>query len=83
MLVLGYLVVGGIEIHPASLGQENGKPGVGVIGALPFLLTRQRQRLQIAADVTGGQTQAAQARDREVGKVPTDPRRLARPRERR
>jgi hypothetical protein len=40
MLVLRYLIVCGIEVHPARLGQKDREPGMGVIGTLQLLLAR-------------------------------------------
>ena len=66
-------VVGRVQVGPFArftvAGQVDGHPGVRGVAAHQARLARRGRREQVAADVAGGQAQAAQAGDHHVRKV--------------
>jgi len=65
--MMGDEVVGGVEAHPAQVGQEHIDPGVsGVRGGAVVILAAA---VEVAGDVAGGDADMAQEGDHGVGKV--------------
>src|SRR5262245_23034985 len=62
-------VVGGIDINPAEPRAIKGHPGMRSVGSDQFLLSRRRDRLEIAADVSSGQPHGSQAANLQLGEV--------------
>lgn len=62
-------IIGGIEVNPTGIATPELNPGVRSVGADEFGSARRRRGFKIAADVTSGQAESAQAGDLEVGEI--------------
>ena len=69
--VIGHEVVGWIKVDPAVIGQVHREPCMGGIRANQVLFSGRGKGLEIAADISHGQTHSAEATDSQMGKVLT------------
>ncbi len=68
----GNHIIRGIEIDPTDLATVHRDPGVRCIRADQPRFPRRRESAEVPADIPGGQPQAAQASDLNMGEVLTD-----------